>query len=93
MFGEVGISPNDFYKMTFAEIILMLRGHNIKQAREWEKARLIAYQVYVSIPKKAPNKSITNYFPLVTDNLNGKKYNAEMLKARRQAFLENMPEN
>lgn len=76
--------------MTFAETILTLRGHQTSQARDWEKYRLIAYQVYTSIPKKSPNKSIQQYFPLPTDNT-GKKLDAELVKARRLAFLDKMP--
>jgi hypothetical protein len=78
--------------MTFAETILTLRGHQNSQAREWEKYRLVAYQVYTSIPKKGPNKSIQQYFPLPTDN-NGKKLDANFIKARRQAFLDKMAKN
>jgi hypothetical protein len=78
--------------MTFAETILTLRGHHTGQSREWEKYRLVAYQVYTSIPKKIPNKSIQEYFPLPTDQ-GGKKLNPEMVKARRQAFLDKMAKN
>jgi hypothetical protein len=78
--------------MTFAETILTLRGHHTGQSREWEKYRLVAYQVYTSIPKKSPNKSIQEYFPLPTDQ-GGKKLNPEMVKARRQAFLDKMAKN
>lgn len=78
--------------MTFAETILTLRGHQTSQARDWEKYRLVAYQVYTSIPKKSPNKSIQQYFPLPTDN-NVRKLDANFIKARRQAFLDKMAKN
>ena len=78
--------------MTFAETILTLRGHQTSQARDWEKYRLIAYQVYTSIPKKSPNKSIQQYFPLPTDTT-GRKLDASLVKARRQAFLDKMAKN
>jgi hypothetical protein len=78
--------------MTFAETILTMRGHQVNQSREWEKYRLVAYQVYTSIPKKQPNTSIQQYFPLPTDQ-RGKKLNDEMVKARRQAFLDKMAKN
>jgi hypothetical protein len=78
--------------MTFAETILILRGHHTAQARDWEKYRLVAYQVYTSIPKKNPNKSIQQYFPLPTDNT-GKKLDVELVKARRSAFLDKMAKN
>jgi hypothetical protein len=78
--------------MTFAETILTLRGHHTSQSRDWEKYRLVAYQVYTSIPKKEANKSIQQYFPLPTDN-GGKTFNPEMVQARRQAFLDKMAKN
>lgn len=78
--------------MTFAETILTLRGHHTGQARDWEKYRLVAYQVYTSIPKKTPNKSIKQYFPLPTDG-SGRMLDAELIKARRQAFLDKMDKN
>ena len=78
--------------MTFAETILTLRGHHTSQSRDWEKYRLVAYQVYTSIPKKEANKSIQQYFPLPTD-MGGKKLDADMIKARRQAFLDKMAKN
>jgi hypothetical protein len=78
--------------MTFAETILTLRGHHNSQSRDWEKYRLVAYQVYTTIPKKNANKSIQQYFPLPTDG-NGKKIDAELLKSRRQAFLDKMAKN
>jgi hypothetical protein len=53
---------------------------------------LVAYQVYTSIPKKGPNKSIQQYFPLPTD-MGGKKLDANLVKARRSAFLDKMAKN
>lgn len=78
--------------MTFAETILTLRGHHNANSRDWEKYRLVAYQVYTSIPKKSPNKSIKQYFPLPTDG-GGVKLDAELIKARRKYFLDNMAKN
>jgi hypothetical protein len=78
--------------MTFAETILTMRGHQVSQSREWEKYRLVAYQVYTSIPKKSANKSIQQYFPLPTDQI-GRKLDSSMVKARREAFLDKMAKN
>lgn len=78
--------------MTFAETILTMRGHQQKQSREWEKYRLVAYQVYTSIPKKSPNKSIHQYLPLPTD-MGAKNLDAKMVQARRSAFLDKMAKN
>ena len=78
--------------MTFAETILTIRGNHVSQARDWEKYRLVAYQVYTSIPKKEANKSIQQYFPLPTDKV-GKKLDSSLVKARRNAFLDKMAKN
>jgi hypothetical protein len=48
--------------------------------------------VYTSIPKKSPNKSIQQYFPLPTDQ-GGKKLDSSLVKARRNAFLDKMAKN
>lgn len=53
--------------MTYKEVILAIRGYEIRNSRDWERFRLIAYQVYAGTPKKGSNKSIYAYLPLPTD--------------------------
>lgn len=72
--------------MTYKEVILAIRGYENKQIREWERTRIIAYQVYTSIPKKQANKAIQSYLPLPSDNRN-KRSREEMNKVRT-FFLE-----
>lgn len=73
--------------MTYKEIILAIRGYENKQQREWERARLVAYQVYAGTPKKSQNKSITQYLPLASDIMNRVKKDPEKLKAQREFFI------
>ena len=86
--GEIGISPKDFNRMTYAEMILAIRGYEKRQEREWERARLIAYQVYSGIPKKGQNKSIQAYLPLPSDKLRTRKIDPNMREHFRQMALK-----
>lgn len=72
--------------MTYKETILAIRGYENRQMRDWERARIIAYQVYTSIPTKQAKKPIQHYLPLPSDNKN-KRSREEMAKVRA-FFLE-----
>lgn len=72
--------------MTYKETILAIRGYEKRQLREWERARLIAYQVYAGIPKKNPTKPIQQYLPLASDNIH--KKSKEEMEAVRKFFIE-----
>ncbi len=67
--------------MTYKEIILAIRGYESRQMRDWERARIIAYQVYASIPTKQSKKPIQQYLPLSSDNRN-KRSREEMAKVK-----------
>lgn len=90
--GEIGISPDRFWFMSYKQIILAIRGYEKRQAREWERARLIAYQVYAGTPKKGQNKSITQYLPLASDIMNKVNKDPEKLKAQRDFFINKQRE-
>lgn len=55
-FGEIGLLPNDFYKMSWKEFFLTLRGYRKKQEdnnlMQAIFTREIAHQVYTTIPLK-----------------------------------------
>lgn len=72
--------------MTYKEVILAIRGYENRQDREWQRARVIAYQVYVGTPKKESNKPIKAYLPLPSD-MKHKRSREEMDKVRA-FFLE-----
>ncbi len=50
--------------MTWKEFQLRIDGYNRIQKTEWEKYRLVAYQVYASTPMKNKPVSIDRYLPL-----------------------------
>lgn len=50
--------------MTWKEFQLRLDGYNRIQIKEWEKHRLVAYQVYASTPMKNKPVNIEKYLPL-----------------------------
>lgn len=72
--------------MTYKEIILAIRGYENRQVKDWERARVIAYQVYASIPTKQSKKPIQQYLPLSSDNKH--KRSREEMKAVRAFFIE-----
>lgn len=76
--------------MTYKEVILAIRGYENWQIREWERARLIAYQVYTSIPKQKGhgNKPIHQYLPLPSDLRNRNIKTKEEIEAQRRFFVE-----
>ena len=69
-------------------MIVAIRGYENKQNREWERARIIAYQVYVGIPKKGNNKPIQAYMPLPSDINKVKKMSEEEKQAQRDIFIK-----
>ena len=86
--GEIGISPKDFNRMTYAEMILAIRGYEKRQEREWERTRIVAYQVYAGTPKKGQNKSIQAYLPLPSDKLRTRKIDPNMREHFRKMALK-----
>ena len=74
--------------MTYKETILAIRGYENRQLRDWERTRLIAYQVYTSIPKKGANKPITHYLPLASDLRNRSGKAAEDMVDFRKRLIE-----
>ena len=74
--------------MTYKETILAIRGYENRQLRDWERTRLIAYQVYTSIPKKGANKPITHYLPLASDLRNRSGKSAEDMIDFRKRLIE-----
>lgn len=84
--GEIGIDPRRFWSMTYKETILAIRGYENRQEREWQRSRVIAYQIYASTPTKDSKKPIHMYLPLPSDNRN--KRSKDEMKAVRAFFIE-----
>jgi hypothetical protein len=74
--------------MTYAEMILSIRGYEKRQEREWERTRIIAYQVYVGTPKKGQNKPIQSYMPLPSDRLRVRKVDPSTREHFRQMAVK-----
>lgn len=76
--------------MSYKQIILSIRGYENKQIRDWERARLIAYEVYVSIPKKKGNSNmpIHSFMPLPSDQDRKRGLTKEKTKELRQFFID-----
>lgn len=72
--------------MTYKETILAIRGYEDRQERDWQRIRVVAYQVYASTPTKESKKPIHVYLPLPSDNRN--KRSREEMKAVRAFFIE-----
>lgn len=79
--------------MSYKETILAIRGYEAKQLKEWERTRIIAYQVYAGIPKKGTNKPIHSYLPLPSDSNYGKRMGKEEYEQTRQFFLDKLKAN
>jgi|SRR5690606_11549362 len=84
-FGEMMLLPEDFYKMSWREFLLMVRGFMKRNENEFLKrsllAREISYQTYCSIPLKKGKRHMekTKYWPHPWDSEKEAK-NIEMLK-------------
>lgn len=63
----MGMSPDEFYRMSFAQFQLKVRGFQKGYFKDYEKFRMVGYTVYCSIPSKQQKKSIQNWMPLPTD--------------------------
>ena len=68
----MGLSSKDFYTLTPAEFYFKMKGHDVIKWERWEQSRLIAFNVYCSIPLKkgSVHKSIEKFFPLPSDKSN-----------------------
>ncbi|AGO48022.1 hypothetical protein Phi12:1_gp56 [Cellulophaga phage phi12:1] len=67
--GEIGMSSKDFFTMSPAETYFKIKGFDNSKWEKWEQTRLIAYNVYCSMPRKKGSipKSIENFLPLPSD--------------------------
>lgn len=61
-----------------------------KELRAWERARLIAYQVYAGTPKKGTNKPIQSYLPLPSDGNSWHRMDKQEYQKTRELFLNKL---
>jgi len=48
-FGEIGLLPDEFYRMSWKEFFLTAKGFYKKYWNEWEQTRLIAYTTATTV--------------------------------------------
>ena len=87
-FGEIGLDPEVFYKMSPAEFFLTLRGWQKKGWKEWEHTRLIAYTTFAMAPRKKRTRTpkMFSWLPLPTDQKKApdEKHMANVMKLFRE---------
>lgn len=74
--------------MTYAEYLLTFSGHLRNYYLDYAKFRDVAYQTYLSQPRKDKALSIQKYMPLPTDGR--KALDTERAKNVRHAALEKL---
>jgi hypothetical protein len=78
---NLGLSPNDFWDMTFLNYLRLVIHQAKKEANEWERTRVtLSYILNTQVEKKHQKKP-KDILPLWTDNL------ARLLKANKKVEL------
>jgi len=90
--GELGVSLDEFYSMTWLEWFYYSEGIRKTQLKQWEHTRAINWMLYKinTDPKKA-KKDVSTWWPLPTDNKKPiKKVGKRITKKEFQEFLKRM---
>jgi hypothetical protein len=82
---EVGLTIEQFWRLTWREFLLYRKGYEARQLAEWQRTRLIAYVIYCTNTETKGRKEITEFLPLSTDD---KPDRGERLT--QEQFIENM---
>lgn len=90
-FGEMGLLPWQFYKMTMAEYALATNGYHFKRWRPDEHNRALVYTITKSFNdnKKNPLGSPESFMPLPTDSSRHKFLEQDEIK-KMWAIAKNM---
>lgn len=90
-FGEMGLLPWQFYKMTMCEYALATNGYHFKRWRPDEHNRALVYTITKSFNdnKKNPLGSLESFMPLPTDNSKHKFLEQDEIK-KMWAIAKNM---
>ena len=83
-FGEMGLTPHEYYCMSPLEFYYASTGYNKKVLKQWEHTRHISYTVAGTVPSKKRLPPITRWMPLPTDRGNG------ISPSRAKAIFENL---
>lgn len=88
-YGELGLKPYDYYRLTFREYILMRDGYQVKRSRDFEHTRLICYSFAQAF--RDPNKPLPpleKFMPLPLIDSGEVKQNEDDLETMRQRLVE-----
>jgi hypothetical protein len=90
-FGEMGLLPWQFYRMTMAEYALSCNGYHFKRWRPDEHNRAVVYTLTKAFNdnKKNPLGSVQSFMPLPTDKKNHKYLDQQEIK-NMWAIAKNM---
>ena len=83
-FGEIGLLPDDFYRMSWKEFFLTAKGFYKKYWNEWEQTRLIAYTTATTVQSKKRLPSMRKWMPLPSD----KQYTVSYDQAKMNDVFE-----
>lgn len=87
--GEVGLKPDEFWSMTFAEIDLACQGYETRMARVKEVPRVIA-GILANVYSSKGTVNIESYIPLYTDK-DKKMMTEEEYKETLKEFGHDLP--
>lgn len=90
-FGELGLLPDQFYRMTWWEYATYADGYTKRQSREWERTRLVAWMIFNANAKK-PLKKPEDLMQLVTDERKPGMDREEQIAAmnKHKEFIEKL---
>lgn len=74
--------------MTWREFQLKTAGFFRQDKRDWERARLIAYYAYASIPETGKKVSINKFLPLGDEESEIQDWQKEMLKDAQKLAIQ-----
>ena len=77
---ELGLKPWEFWRLTFAEYNLMCEGYFIREAREWERTRYLAYCIIKTAPVEDKLNDVTDLMKLKTDPEDDIEYDDDYFK-------------
>lgn len=68
--GECGKSEYQaYYEVTYSEYLLLLKAFQLREHREWERVRVLAYNHYLLTPTQGVKcKDIRKWYPLPMDD-------------------------
>lgn len=86
-FGELELTPHEYYSMTRAEFILKLKGYQKKEFRKWEHTRQVCYTIASNaMGRKKRLPSVKTWWPLPTDKIQTLDISQAEMKAKWQAL-------